>query len=88
MKSNGDLPNCSDFLKYAQPVTILSRFGGREEQAEGEAEEYSSYQEKLAHFLSEEVELYGQHGLTQSPYDFFYELIQDFDREYVDDEEC
>lgn len=43
-------------------------------------DDYNEYADYLAAFLSDKVELYGQAGWSKDPHQFFYELIQEFNR--------
>lgn len=42
--------------------------------------DYDVYAEHLAGFLADHVELYGQQGWRTKPREFFYNLIQEFNR--------
>lgn len=45
--------------------------------------DYDDYNEsaaQLAQWLADRVELYGQAGLGVNPHDYFYSLIQEFNR--------
>lgn len=43
-------------------------------------DDYNEYADYLASFLAEQVELYGQQGWSTKPREFFYNLIQEFNR--------